>query len=388
MILKFAPLLIANLRRHLLRTAFTLGSIVVAFLMFGLLEAMRNAFDAGATIAGQDRLLTLHKVSIVQPLPESYRNQIRRVDGVALVSSVTWFGGTYQDERNVIPVFPVDGATYLDIYPEAVLQRGVRERWLAERRGVLVGRAMADRFALKPGQTIPLQSSIWRRADGSNTWEVVVSGIYDIEENKGDTMAMIMHYEYFSEPLGRRGKGLVGWYVVKVRDPARAARVAREIDELFANSPYETATSTEKALAQSFANQIGNVGKILTGVVAAVFFTMLLVTANTMAQSVRERTSELALLKTLGFTGAGVTALVMAEALLLTLLGGMAGLLLAFASVEVLGATVRQYLPVFYIPQQAVLLAVLLMIGLGIAAGLLPARRAMRLRIVEALRGT
>ena len=385
--LKFAPLLIANLRRHLLRTAFTLGSIVVAFLMFGLLEAMRNAFDAGATIAGQDRLLTLHKVSIVQPLPESHRNQIRRVDGVALVSSVTWFGGTYQDERNAIPVFPVDGATYLDIYPEAVLQPGVRERWLAERRGVLVGRAMADRFALKPGQTIPLQSSIWRRADGSNTWEVVVSGIYDVEENKGDTMAMIMHYGYFSEPLGR-GKGLVGWYVVKVRDPARAARVAREIDELFANSPYETATSTEKALAQSFANQIGNVGRILTGVVAAVFFTMLLVTANTMAQSVRERTSELAVLKTLGFTATGVTALVMAEALMLTLLGGMAGMMLAFASVEALGATARQYLPVFYIPRQAVLIAILLMIGLGIAAGLLPARRAMRLQIAEALRGT
>jgi len=386
-ILKFAPLLFANLRRHLLRTAFTLGSIIVAFLMFGLLEAMRISFDAGATIAGQDRLLTLHKVSIVQPLPESYRNQIRRVDGVAMVSSTTWFGGTYQDERNAIPVFPVDGATYLDIYPEIVLAPGVRDRWLAEKRGILVGRAMADRFALKPGQTIPLQSSIWRRSDGSNTWDVIVSGIYEIQENKGDTMAILMHFEYFSEPLGR-GKGLVGWYVVKVRDPARAARVARAIDEGFANSPYETATSTEKALAQSFANQIGNVGKILTGVVAAVFFTMLLVTANTMAQSVRERTSELALLKTLGFTGAGVTALVLAEALLLTLLGGIAGMMLAYVAVEALGATARQYLPVFYIPQMAVLQALLLMVALGFAAGLLPARRAMRLRIVEALRGT
>ena len=387
MILKFAPLLLANLRRHLLRTAFTLGSIVVAFLMFGLLEAMRNAFDAGATIAGQDRLLTLHKVSIVQPLPESYRNQIRRIDGVALVSSTTWFGGTYQDERNVIPVFPVDGATYLEIYPEILLEPGTRDRWLAEKRGVLAGRAMADRYALKPGQTIPLQSSIWRRSDGSNTWEVVVSGIYDIQENKGDTMAILMHHEYFSEPLGR-GKGLVGWYVVKVRDPSRAARVARAIDEVFANSPYETATSTEKALAQSFANQIGYVGKILTGVVAAVFFTMLLVTANTMAQSVRERTSELAVLKTLGFTGAGVTALVLAEALVLTLLGGIAGLALAYASVEVLGAAARQYLPVFYIPEQSTLLALLLMVALGLAAGLLPARQAMRLRIVEALRGS
>jgi putative ABC transport system permease protein len=386
-ILKYAPLLLANLRRHLLRTAFTLGSIIVAFLMFGLLEAMRNAFDAGATIAGQDRLLTLHKVSIVQPLPESYGNQIRRVDGVALVSSATWFGGTYQEDRNVIPVFPVDGANYLDIYPEIQLGPGVRERWLEEKRGALVGRAMSDRYALRPGQTIPLQSSIWRRSDGSNTWDVVVTGIYDIQEDKGDTMAILMHHEYFSEPLGS-GKGLVGWYVVKVRDPSRAARVARAIDEGFANSPYETSTSTEKALAQSFANQIGNVGKILTGVVAAVFFTMLLVTANTMAQSVRERTSELAVLKTLGFTGTGVTALVLAEALMLTLLGGIAGMALAYVAVEVLGATARQYLPVFYIPQQATLLAVLLMIALGLAAGFLPARQATRLRIVEALRGT
>ncbi len=387
MILKFAPLLFANLRRHLLRTAFTLGSIIVAFLMFGLLQAMKGSFDAGATIAGQDRLLTLHKVSIVQPLPKSYWDQIRRVDGVAFVSPVTWFGGTYQDERNQIPVFPVDGATYLDIYPEIVLPPGVRERWLADRRGALVGRAMANRFGFKPGQTIPLKSSIWRRGTGSSTWEVNISGIFDVQENKGDTMGIIMHHDYFSESLAR-GKGLVGWYVVKVRDPAKAARVARSIDELFANSPYETTTSTEKALAQSFANQIGNVGKILTGVIAAVFFTMLLVTANTMAQSVRERTSELALLKTLGFTGAGVTALVLAEALMLTLLGGIVGMALAYFAVDAFGTTARQYLPIFYISLPAALVAVLLMIGLGIAAGLLPARRAMRLRIVEALRGT
>ncbi len=383
---KFLPLVFANLRRHRLRTAFTLGSIVVAFLMFGLLEAMRNAFDAGATIAGQDRLLTLHKVSIVRPLPESYRNQIRRVDGVALVSATTWFGGFYQDERNVIPVFPVDGETYLRIYPEIQLATGVRDKWLADRRGLLVGRAMADRFGLKPGQQIPLTSGIWRRNDGTATWDFSITGIYDIAENKGDTLAALMHHEYFSEPLGR-GKGLVGWYVVKVRDPAKAPEVARAIDETFANSPYETATSTEKALAQSFANQIGNIGKILTGVVAAVFFTMLLVTANTMGQSVRERTSELAVLKTLGFTGIGVTALVLAESLLLTLLGGSLGMALAYLVSEGMGATIRQYLPVFFIPWHTTITALGLMVFMGLAAGYWPARRAMRLQITDALRG-
>lgn len=384
--MKFAPLVLANLRRHRLRTAFTLGSILVAFLMFGLLEAMRNAFDAGATIAGQDRLLTLHKVSIVRPLPEAYRNQIRRVDGVAMVSATTWFGGYYQDARNVIPVFPVDGETYLRIYPEVVLAPGVREEWLANRRGLLVGRAMADRYGLVRGQQVPLSSAIWRKADGTATWDFTVSGIYDIEENKGDTMGALMHHAYFSESLGR-GRGLVGWYVVKVRDPDRAAEVAREIDATFANSPYETETSTEKALAQSFANQIGNIGAILVGVVAAVFFTMLLVTANTMAQSVRERTAELAVLKTLGFTGLGVTLLVLAESLLLTVLGGVSGMALAYLVAEGMGATIRQYLPVFYIPWHTMLTATALMLALGLAAGLWPARQAMKLQITEALRG-
>ncbi len=382
--LKFAPIVFANLRRRRLRTAFTLASIMIAFLMFGLLEAMGNAFSSGADVAGQDRLLTMHKVSFVQPLPESYRNRIRTVDGVRAVSATTWLGGVFRDESTPMPVFPVDDS-YLDIYPELQLPAGARERWLSDRRGALVGRVLANEYGWKAGDVIPMRSVIWRKKDGGDTWELNVTAVFDLPDNKGDTRNILMRQEYFGESLGR-GKGLVGWYVVQVRDPKRGTQVAREIDALFANSPYETKTSAEKALVQSFIAQIGNIGAILTGVVSAVFFTMLLVTANTMAQSVRERTGELAVLKTLGFTAGAVTWLVLAEAVVLTLTGGLTGLGLAWVVIEVAGPSIRQFLPVFLMPGTTVGWAVALMLAFGVAAGALPAYAASRLRIVDALR--
>jgi putative ABC transport system permease protein len=382
---RFAPLVLANLGRRRLRTAFTLGSIMIAFLMYGLLGALGNAFSAGAQIAGADRLLTIHKVSLVQPLPESYGSRIRRVDGVAAVSSATWFGGVYQDGRNAIPVFPVNARVYLDIYPEVVVTAEIRERFLAERRGALVGRPLADEYGWQVGQTIPIRSTIWRKEDGSDTWELIVSGIFDAPETGGDARNILFHHEYFSESLAR-GRGLVGWYIVKVKDPAEAERVAREIDEQFANSPFETETSTEKAFTQGFVNQVGNIGAILRGVLSAVFFTMLLVTANTMAQSVRERTAELGVLKTLGFTGPGVTALVLVESTLLTAIGGVLGMLLAWFTVGAAEPALRGYLPLWALPSRAYVEAGALMVLLGLLAGAAPAVRAWRLPVVAALR--
>ncbi len=382
---RFAPLVFSNLRRRPARTGFTLGSIVIAFLMFGLLGALGHAFSAGAEIAGVDRLLTIHKVSLVQPLPESYGARIRRVDGVVAVSSATWFGGVYQDERNQIPVFPVDPAVYLDIYPELIVPADARERFLADRRGALVGRPLAQEFGWKVGDVVPMRSNIWRKEDGSATWELVVSGIFDVPQTGGDARNILMHHAYFSESLAR-GKGLVGWYVVRLKDPEDAARVARAIDEQFANSPFETETSTEKAFTQGFVNQVGNIGAILTGVLSAVFFTMLLVTANTMAQSVRERTAELGVLKTLGFTGRGVTALVLAESVVLTAAGGLVGLVLAWFVVGAAEPALRGYLPVWTIPPQAYAQAAGLMLLLGLLAGAVPALHALRLPVVEALR--
>jgi putative ABC transport system permease protein len=383
----YLPLVLSNLRRRPLRTAFTLGSILVAFLMFGVLGAITRAFSAGAELAGADRLLVIHKVSLVQPLPESYRARIRQVDGVKRVSSATWFGGVYQDDRNQLPTFPVDDEVYLDIYPEYVITDEERQRWLADRRGAIVGRPIAAEFGWKVGDTIPLRSNIWRREDGSDTWELNVSALYDVPEAGGDPRNILMHYDYFEESRGR-GKGLVSWYIVQVEDPASAPRVARQIDGQFANSPFETETSTEKAFAQGFVNQIGNIGAIMSGVVTAVFFTMLLVTANTMAQSVRERTPEIGVLKTLGFTGGLVTGLVLAESILLTTIGGTLGMVAAYVTVDAAGGLVRQYLPVWEVPPEAWLQAALLVVALGLVAGAVPAWSALRLPIVRALRAS
>ena len=385
--IRYVPLVFSNLRRRPLRTAFTLGSIIVAFLMFGVLGAMTRAFSAGAELAGADRLLVIHKVSLVQPLPESYRQRIRQVDGVLRVSAATWFGGVYQDDSNQLPTFPVDDETYLQIYPEYVISPEGRQRWLADRRGAIVGRPLAEEFGWKVGDTIPLRSNIWRQQDGSDTWELNISAIYDVPEAGGDARNILMHHSYFEESRGR-GKGLVSWYVVQVADPAAAPRIAREIDAQFANSPFETETSTEKAFAQGFVNQVGNIGAIMTYVVSAVFFTMLLVTANTMAQSVRERTAELGVLKTLGFTGRLVTLLVLAESILITAIGGVLGMVGAYFTIEAAAGLVRQYLPVWELPPDAWLRAVGMILAMGLAAGLVPAWHALRLPIVKALRAT
>jgi putative ABC transport system permease protein len=383
-ITRYLPLLAASLRRKRLRTFFTLASIVVAFLLFGLAESLRYSLQSGVDVAGADRLLTMHKVSFTQLLPQSYENRIRAIDGVVEVSPQTWFGAWFRDERNQIPTFPVKPEAFLRIYSEWELPDEQRTAWVGDRAGILIGRGLADITGWKVGEAVPLRSSIWRRKDGSDTWDVTVRGIFDLPEG-GDTRQIVMHQEYFEE--GRaQGQGLVGWYVVKVDDADHGARVARDIDLQFANSPAETKTSSERAMAQSFVNQIGNIGAILRAIVSAVFFTMLLVTANTMAQSVRERTSEIGVLKTLGFSNAGVLGLVLAESVLITVLGGALGLAGAWWLGIQFEPVFRQYLPGFRVPTDAVVLGVLFMVALGLVAGAVPALQAMRLRIVEALR--
>jgi putative ABC transport system permease protein len=383
-ITRYLPLLAASLRRKRLRTFFTLASIVVAFLLFGLAESLRYSLQSGVDVAGADRLLTMHKVSFTQLLPQSYENRIRAIDGVVEVSPQTWFGAWFRDERNQIPTFPVKPEAFLRIYSEWELPDEQRTAWVGDRAGILIGRGLADITGWRVGEAVPLRSSIWRRKDGSDTWDVTVRGIFDLPEG-GDTRQIVMHQEYFEE--GRaQGQGLVGWYVVKVDDADHGARVARDIDLQFSNSPAETKTSSERAMAQSFVNQIGNIGAILRAIVSAVFFTMLLVTANTMAQSVRERTSEIGVLKTLGFSNAGVLGLVLAESVLITVLGGALGLAGAWWLGIQFEPVFRQYLPGFRVPTDAVVLGVFFMVALGLVAGAVPALQAMRLRIVEALR--
>ena len=386
---KFLPLLWASLRRHRLRTAFTLGSVMIAFMLFGLLSALKNGFSLGIDVAGADRLMITHKASFTFPLPYSYWARIGAVPGVREATHATWFGGFYQEESNFLQMFPVDAESYLKVYSDYVVSSADRDRWLADRGSALVGRAYAERFGWKIGDRVPLRSNIYRRADGGDTWELTVAGFWDAAQPGVDTQQVFFHYDYLVETLPNTPdsfRGYVGWYVIKIESADAAQSVAAAIDTLFANSPAETKTATEKAFVQAFVNQMGNIGAIVIAVASAVFFTMLLVTANTMAQSVRERTSELGVLKTLGFRDGAVVWLVLGEALLVTVLGGAIGLALAGVLVAALRPMLSQFVGALFLGGSTIGVGIALMVLLGVISGALPAAQALRLKIVDALR--
>jgi len=255
---RFWPLLWGNLKRKKARTAFTLLAIVVAFLLFAYLAAIRVAFAGGVEVAGADRLIVTHKTSIILPLPQSYEKRIAGLGGVELVTHATWFGGIYQQpDRNFQTVLqiPVEPERYLALYPEFLLPPAQRAAWLADREGVVVGRRTAERYGWRIGDRLPIQATIWKKKDGSGIWEFNLVGIYDGAEPGTDTTQFLIRYDYFDEARWW-GQGLVGWYVLRIADPRQAAAIASAIDAEFANSPYETKTTTEKALAQTFADQV------------------------------------------------------------------------------------------------------------------------------------
>ena len=382
--MKFFALLWSNLKRKRLRTTLTLLSIVVAFVLFGYLAAIRQAFSQGIDVAGLDRLVTRQKVSIIQLLPQSYKERMERIPGVSLAVHATWFGGIYQDARNYFAQMPVVPEQFLDMFPEYLLSDEERQAWLATRTGAIVGRVTAERFGWKVGDRIPLKSPIWFNKEGGQLWEFDIVGIYDGAEKGTDTSQFFFHHDYFDENR-RDGEGLVGWYWIRVEDPARAAEIATAVDAEFANSPYETKTEPEGAFVQGFAKQIGNITAIMVAILTAVFFTILLVTGNTMAQSVRERVQELAVLKAIGFTDRGVMGLVLGESCLLAGLGGLIGLALAWWLVS-LGDPSGGSLPVFFLPVKDVVVGAVLVLLLGLVSGLVPAVQAQRLEIADALR--
>jgi putative ABC transport system permease protein len=383
--LKHLPLLWANLGRKKLRTGLTLASIIVAFLLFGLMQTLRVALTGSPELAGADRLMTMHKMAIIQPLPESYLNRIRSVEGVKVATSFDWFGGVYQDDRNQVPTFAVEVETFFDVYPEYTLPPGQKEAWFKDRTVTIVGKMIAQRFGWKVGDTIPMRSNIWVQKDGGNVWPMKVIGIYDA--GNGDNQSVYFHREYLDESRGGgMQQGLIGWVVLRIVDPARADAIAKTIDGQFANSSTETKTATEKAFIQGFANQMGNIGALLTGIAGAVFFTMLLVTANTMGQSIRERLNEIGVMKTLGYSNASVTGLVLGEAVLVTALGGAIGLLLAWLFSTAIGSAVAQFFPVLGMPPSTFAIGAVLIVVLGVAAAALPCTQAAQLKIVDALR--
>jgi putative ABC transport system permease protein len=382
--MKFLPLVWAGLKRRKLRTALTFLSIFVAFMLFAFLGALKESLGGGVSMAGQDRLITRHKVSLIQTLPESYKNRILFVPGVGAVCHQTWFGGIYQEPKNFFATMPVEPEVFLDMFPEYVLKESEKQAWLATRTGAIVGRMTADRFKWKIGDRIPIQSPIWGQPAGMSQWEFEIVGIYDGAKKSADTSSFFFRYDYFEEAR-QKNKGQVGWYTVRIANPDQAAQIASQIDENFANSPYETKTEPEGAFAAGFAQQIGDIATIVMAVVGAVFFTILLVAGNTMAQSVRERTEELGVLKAMGFTNLRVLVLVMLESCLIAILGGFGGLAVAWL-VTLGGSPVPSMLPIFFIPTNNLILGSLLAIALGIIAGAIPAFQAMQLKISEALR--
>jgi putative ABC transport system permease protein len=377
--MKYRHLILANLFRKKFRTVLTVGSFATALFLFGILAVVRGAFNQGLTVAGADRLVVLNKVSIIQPLPLSYRDRLLRIPGVTQATFANWFGGVYQDERNFFPQFAVDRDAYRQMYPEFVISDAEWQAFLADREGCIVGEALVERFKWKLGDRIPIKGSIF-----PGTWEFNIRGIYRGKRREDDTTQFWFRWDYLDERTPYR-KGFVGWYVVRIANPDDAVRVVKAIDEEFLNSPWETKTDTEKAFAASWVKQMGNIEFLILTIGSVVFFTLLLVTGNTMAIAVRERVRELAVLKAVGFSDRFVLALVLAETMVVSAVGGGIGLALA-KLFTLRGDPTRGLLPFFYLPPDDIIVGFALAMAVGLTAGVLPALSAMRLRVVDALR--
>jgi len=376
--MRFLPLLLANLRRKKIRTTLTIGSFAVALFLFGLLAAIHFGFRQGIDVAGADRLVVIGRTSLIQPLRLTYGDRIRRIPGVKHVAHSTWFGGVYQDPKNFFPQFAIVPEDWLTMYPEFVVDEDEWREFVADRQGVIAGRKLAARFGWKVGDRIPLRGTIF-----GGSWDFNLRGIYRGLRPQDDETQFWLRHDYLNEKGPQWWRGLVGWYVIRVARPDDAAPVAKAIDEEFANSEYETRTQSEKAFAASFVKQMGNIEFLILAIGSVVFFTLLLVTGNTMAIAVRERTSELAILKAVGYSDRFVLRLVLAESLVIAGLGGVIGLWFARGAVE---RDLTQGLILLYLPGSAVAAGVAFALGTGLLAGLLPAVSAMRLSVVDALR--
>jgi putative ABC transport system permease protein len=378
--MKYRHLIFANLFRKKIRTTLTLGSFAVALFLFGLLAVVRGAFSQGLEVAGANRLVIVNKVSIIQPLPISYKQKLAQTPGVTLVTHANWFGGVYQDERNFFPQFAIEDETYRQMFPEFIVPEEQWNAFIGDRQGAIVGEDLVKRFHWKVGDRVPIKGTIF-----PGTWEFNIRGIYHGSRPQDDVTQFWFRYKYLEERENPYWKGLIGWYTVRIDNPDNAARVAGTIDGTFANSPWETKTETEKAFAAGFVKQAGNIEFLMLSIGGVVFFTLLLVTGNTMAIAVRERMRELAVLKAVGFSNGFVLALVLGESLLLAIIGG--GLGLAFSKLFTLrGDPTGGMLPYFYLAPTAIILGLVAALAVGMAAGILPAWSAMRLRVVDALR--
>lgn len=378
---------VANLFRKRVRTILTLLSVIMAFLLFGLLQSVNTIFSSGADFVGATRLFVQARVSFTSPLPVSMVPKLEAIPGVTRVAYQQWFGGVWQTNTPLI-MFALDPQRYHDVYPEWVMPDAQWQAFEHTRTGLIVGKQLADQYGWKIGQKIPISSNIWPQKNGSKAWTFDLVGIFDgKDENwKKRTNLAFIQQDYFDEANQFGLKGRTNFFILKLADGANAEAVSKTVDAMFENSPDETKTQTEKDFNISFVKQIGDIGLIVRWILFAVFFTLLLVVGNTMAQSVRERIPELAVLKTLGFSDGSVFGFVLAEAFALVLAGGLIGMVLAsLAGAMVEKATGGQFL--LALNAWVWLLGVLAIVLMSLAVGVLPALRARRLEIVDALAG-
>jgi putative ABC transport system permease protein len=381
--LKFRGLIFANLFRKKVRLILTIGSFAVALFLFAFLAVVKGAFGRGADIAGADRLVIINRISIIQPLPLSYRDKILRIPGVKAITHNNWFGGVYQEEKNFFPQFAIDVENQRTVLPELAVPNDQWQTFLKDRQGAIVGAKTAARFGWKIGDHIPIKNSLFGT---SGVWEFNLDGIYHSEKVGGDESQFWFQWDYFEERMPQAFKGNIGWYVLKLDNPDDAVRVAKTIDDMFANSSFETKTETESAFAAGWVKQFGNIEFLILSIGAVVFFTLLLVTGNTMAISVRERVGELATLKAIGFSDRSILFFVLAEALTISLVGGLIGLGLAALAIPVLGAALNGLLPTLILSPAILSLGLGTALLVGVVSGLLPGIGAMRMRVVNALR--
>jgi len=384
---RWIPLVWANMGRRKFRLVLTFTSILIAFLLFGLLQAVRTSMVEGVNMAGADRLVMRNKAGLTAPLPLAYYEKIKTVDGVRAVASQSWFGAEFrtpQNPKEPFALFATQPGPLLDVQSLIKLKPEEKKLWLQDRQALIVGSLLAQKFGWKVGDRVPIRSQYLKKTDGTDTWQFNIVAVFTTDTPFIDGAAY-MNFDYYNEALAF-AKDNIGSLTIKVNDAKQASAMAKKLDAGFANSDFETETATEREWIKHWIDQIGDMTVIVTSVTLAVFFTMLLVIANRMAQSVRERTNEIGVMKTLGFGATLIVMLVLLESLMLTLSAGLVGMGLAKLLSLGLAPLLKANLPGFALPGSTFITATVLMIAFALVAGLWPSLMAMRLKVVDALR--
>lgn len=381
--MKFRALIFANLFRKKVRLVLTIGSFAIALVLFTFLAVVYSAFNRGIEIAGADRLVIENRIGLMGTMPISYDDQVRAIPGVKYVTHDHWFGGVYQEEKNWFPQFVIDPENHLKVYPEFSVPEDQWNNFVKDQQGAVVGAKTAQRFGWKVGDRIPIKNSLY---GPTKIWEFNLDGIYHAKTADGDESQFWLQWKNFDENVPQAMKSTAGWYILRLDSPDDGAHVAKAIDAKFANSSWETKTETESAFQAGFAKQFGNIEFLILSIGSVVFFTLLLVTGNTMAISVRERTGELAVLKAIGVRDGSVLFLVLAESMLIAFIGGVIGLVLAIGAIPAVSAKLNGFLPPLILSKPLLTAGLLFAVLVGIVSGLLPGVGAMRMRVVNALR--